>query len=118
MLRIAGPVILAEICWMSMGGGDNIMVGPVGPAAVGAVGVGNSIHFALAVFGMGLFLGLDTLVSQAFGAGRLHECRAWLARGTALAAILAVPFVLAGFAIRYTIPLLGFHPDVRPLLAS
>jgi multidrug resistance protein, MATE family len=118
MLRIAGPVILAELGWMTMGVVDTIMVGPLGPAAIGAVGVGNSMHFALAVFGMGLFLGLDTLVSQAFGAGRVHECRAWLATGAKLAAMLSVPFVLVGLLVRMAIPHLGFHPDVRPALAS
>ena len=65
MLRVAGPVILAELGWMSMGVVDTIMVGPLGPAAIGAVGVGNAMHFAYSVFGMGLLLGLDTLVSQA-----------------------------------------------------
>jgi multidrug resistance protein, MATE family len=118
MLRVAGPVILAELGWMGMGVVDTIMVGPLGPAAIGAVGVGNSLHFALAIFGMGLFLGLDTLVSQAFGAGRLAECRAWLWRGVALAALLTLPFLVVGFAIQYTLPWLGFHPEVMPLLRS
>ena len=30
---------------------------------------------------MGMLLGLDTLVSQAFGAGRLDECHRWLLHG-------------------------------------
>jgi MATE family multidrug resistance protein len=118
MLRVAGPVILAELGWMGMGVVDTIMVGPLGPAAIGAVGVGSSLHFALAIFGMGLFLGLDTLVSQAFGAGRLDECQAWLARGVTLAIVLTVPFLVVGFALQYTIPWLGFHPAVKPLLVS
>jgi MATE family multidrug resistance protein len=118
MLRVAGPVILAELGWMGMGVVDTIMVGPLGPATIGAVGVGSSLHFALAIFGMGLFLGLDTLVSQAFGASRLDECHAWLARGATLAAVLTVPFLVVGFALQYTIPWLGFHPDVKPLLIS
>ena len=118
MLRIAGPVILAELGWMGMGVVDTIMVGPMGPAAIGAVGVANSMHFALAVFGMGLFLGLDTLVSRAFGAGQLAECRAWLKTGVALAAILSPLFILAAYAILFGIPHFGFHPDITPLIAS
>ena len=35
MLRLAGPVVLAEVGWMSMGIVDTIMVGPLGPAAIG-----------------------------------------------------------------------------------
>jgi MATE family multidrug resistance protein len=118
MLRIAGPVILAELGWMAMGVVDTIMVGPMGPAAIGAVGVANSLHFALAIFGMGLFLGLDTLVSQAFGAGRFDETRRWLKRGAALAAMLTPPFLIIGLALRFTIPYLGFHADITPNLTS
>jgi multidrug resistance protein, MATE family len=114
MLRIAGPVVLAELGWMGMGVVDTIMVGPLGPAAIGAVGVGNSLHFALSIFGMGLFLGLDTLVSQALGAGRLAECRAWRRRGMTLAAILTPIAIVIGLIVRALIPTFGFHPDVTP----
>jgi MATE family multidrug resistance protein len=76
------------------------------------------MHFALAVFGMGLFLGLDMLVSRAFGAGRVDECRAWLKTGVVLAAILSPLFILAAYAILLAIPHFGFHPDVTPLIAS
>jgi MATE family multidrug resistance protein len=118
MLRIAGPVILAELGWMSMAVVDTIMVGPLGPAAIGAVGVGNSLHFGLAVFGMGLFLGLDTLVSHACGAGRLADCRGWLKAGAVLAAILSPIFIVVGYGLRLAIPSFGFHPDVTPLVDS
>ena len=39
---------------------------------------------------MGLLLGLDTLVSHAFGAGRLDECHRWLLHGLTLS-LLAAP---------------------------
>lgn len=117
-LRLSLPVIAAELGWMGMGVVDTIMVGPLGPAAIGAVGVGSSLHFAVSIFGMGLFLGLDTLVSQAFGAGRLQDTRRWLERGLTLAAILAVPFLLLGLAVGLAIPSLGFHPDVEPVLTA
>ena len=55
-----------------MGIVDTIFVGRLGAEAIGAVSLGNAMYFAVAIFGMGLLLGLDTLVSQAFGAGRLR----------------------------------------------
>jgi MATE family multidrug resistance protein len=115
-LRLAGPVILAELGWMGMGIVDTIMVGPLGPAAIGAAGVGNSLHLGFAIFGMGLLLGLDTLVSQAYGAGQLALCRAWLRRGVQLAIISAAPLMLVLAAVWWLVPQLGFHPDTRPLL--
>ena len=38
LIRLAGPVVLAEIGWMSMGLVDTVMVGSLGPAAIGATG--------------------------------------------------------------------------------
>ena len=69
MLSLAAPVVVAEVGWVAMQIVDIAMVGQLGPAAIGAVGVGSALFFALAVFGMGLMLGLDTLVAQAFGRG-------------------------------------------------
>ena len=116
MLRIAVPVVLAELGWMSMGVVDTIMVGPLGPSAIAAAGVGNSLHFAFAIFGMGLLLGLDTLVSQAFGARRLDECHRWLVHGVVLALLLTPALMLVCAGIYAAIPSLGFHPDVQPRL--
>ena len=116
MLRIAVPVVLAELGWMAMGVVDTIMVGPLGPSAIAAAGVGNSLHFAFAIFGMGLLLGLDTLVSQAFGARHLDECHRWLVHGVVLALLLTPPLMLVCAGIYVAIPSLGFHPDVQPRL--
>src|SRR5688572_24545421 len=85
LLKLAGPVVLAEIGWMSMGIVDTLMVGPLGPAAIAATGMGSSIFTAIAIFGMGLMLGLDALVSQSYGAQRIDECLHWLHQGGVLA---------------------------------
>ena len=45
LLRLATPVILAEIGWMAMGLVDTLMVGPLGPAAIGAVGLGSTVFW-------------------------------------------------------------------------
>ena len=116
MLRVAIPVVLAELGWMAMGVVDTIMVGPLGPEAIAAAGVGTSLHMAFSIFGMGLLLGLDTLVSQAFGAKRIDECHRWLVHGVVLALALAPPLMLICFGVYAAIPALGFHPQVAPLL--
>ncbi|MFH1731573.1 MAG: MATE family efflux transporter [Planctomycetota bacterium] len=115
MLSLAVPVIMAEVGWVLMGIVDTIMVGPLGPAAIGAVGVGSMLFLALAVFGIGLLLGLDTLVSQSFGAGRVDECHRWLHHGVALALLLTP--LLTGVAWLGTAALdaWGFAPEVRVL---
>ncbi|HET9705261.1 MAG TPA: MATE family efflux transporter, partial [Vicinamibacterales bacterium] len=117
-LRIAIPVVMAELGWMAMGVVDTIMVGPLGPQAISATGVGNSMHIAFAIFGMGVLLGLDTLVSQAFGARDIKECHRLFLDGLALAGLMAVPIVAVLIGVWYAIPYLGFHGAVRPLLES
>jgi MATE family multidrug resistance protein len=115
MLRLAAPVVLAELGWMFMGVVDTLMVGRLGPQAIGAVGVGSSLFMALAIFGLGVLLGLDTLVSQAYGARRLEECHRWLFHGTALAVALTLPLMLACFGVETFLEAWGLDPQVLPL---
>ena len=68
-LRLALPLIVAEVGWMSMGIVDTIMVGrsPDSAIAIGATGLGQSLYHSVAIFGGGLLLGLDTFVAHAYG---------------------------------------------------
>ena len=116
MLRVAIPVVLAELGWMAMGVVDTIMVGPLGPQAIAASGVSNSLQMSLAIFGMGLLLGLDTLVSHAFGARRIDECNRWFWHGVAAAAVIAPLLVAISWAMLQLVPAMGFHPEVGPLV--
>jgi MATE family multidrug resistance protein len=115
MLWLAGPVVLAELGWMSMGIVDTIMVGPLGPAAIGAAGMSNSIFFAVAVFGMGVMLGLDALVAKSYGAGRLDDCVRWLHHGLIVALVVAPTVMLAFYGALTTSAQWGLHPAVRVL---
>ncbi|OFW46489.1 MAG: hypothetical protein A3J29_19405 [Acidobacteria bacterium RIFCSPLOWO2_12_FULL_67_14b] len=118
MLRLAVPVVTAELGWMAMGLVDTIMVGPLGPAAIGAAGVGTAMHMGFAIFGMGVLLGLDTLVSQAYGARDIRECHRWLFDGIALAMLLTVPVMALCLLLLRALPSIGFHPQMLPLLRS
>jgi MATE family multidrug resistance protein len=76
---------MSELGWMSMTLVDMIMVGHLGPEAIGAVGVGNSVYYVAALLGIGILLGLDTLVSQAYGRGDFDDCHRSLAQGVYIA---------------------------------
>ena len=117
MLRLAGPVVLAEIGWMSMGIVDTIMVGPLGPAAIGATGMSSSLFLAIAIFGMGIMLGLDALVAQSYGANRIDDCVRWLQHGICLALSVGPPIMMLSYAGLWTIDSWGLHKEVRDLAA-
>ena len=116
MLGLSLPVILAELGWVMMGVIDTIIVSPLGPAAIGAVGSGSSLLFSIYVLGMGTLFALDTFVSQAYGAGRIDECHRWFFAGLNVAAVLSVVLILVGFGVVSAIGYAGIHPDIIVLL--
>jgi MATE family multidrug resistance protein len=122
MLLLAIPVVLAELGWVTMGLVDTLMVGGLGPEAIGAVGIGTSVFMGVCIFAMGLLLGLDTLVSQSFGAGRLDECHTWLVHGVVLSVLLAIPITLILRLISSALGAWGLNAAVlallRPYLAA
>ncbi len=116
MLNLALPVVAAELGWNAMGMVDTLMVGRVSAESIGAVSLGTALFLAVGIFGIGMLLGLDTLVSQAFGAGKLEECHRSLVHGVYLSFMLAP--LLTG-VIWSVIPLLshwGMNADVFPLM--
>ena len=117
MARLAAPVALAELGWMAMTTVDTIMIGGLGPAAIGAIGVGSSIYYSIAIFGMGLLLGLDTLVSQAHGAGDKPDTHHSLAQGVYSAIFIAVPMTVLFLLIGPVFGWLGINRDVSNLAA-
>ena len=114
MVRLAVPVVAAELGWMAMGVVDTVMVGPLGAAALGGTGIGSTLFIAVGVFGMGLLLGLDTVVSQSFGAGRRDECDQWLVTGLWLALLATGPLAGLLWLVQWGLPWFGFHPAVLP----
>jgi multidrug resistance protein, MATE family len=115
LLALAIPVALSEIGWMTMTVVDVIMVGKLGPPAIGAVGLGNAIYYAPSLFGIGLLLGLDTMVSRAWGAKDFDNCHRWLAQAMYIALaftpVLMLFIVVAQplFTARGVDPVVGFY---------
>jgi MATE family, multidrug efflux pump len=112
MISLAVPVVLSEMGWMAQGIVDTVMVGRMGPASIGAVALGNAVYYTPSLFGVGLLLGLDTLVSQAYGANDHDECHRWLAQGLYLAAIATVPIMLFAFAASFGFTRFGIAAQV------
>jgi MATE family multidrug resistance protein len=95
-LRLALPLVLAEIGWMTMGIVDTVMVGhlPDSANAIGAVSISSGIFNVVAFFGGGVLIGLDTLVAQAFGAGKREDCHRSLVNGIYLSLVMT-PLLMA-----------------------
>jgi MATE family multidrug resistance protein len=118
MVALAVPVVLSELGWMAMGIVDTIMVGRLGPAAIGAVALGNAVYYTPALFGIGVLLGLDTLVAQAYGRKDHDECHRWLAQGVYLACIVTPPLMLLVFLASFGFAPFGITPEVAAPAAA
>jgi multidrug resistance protein, MATE family len=112
MLRLAAPLVTAELGWMAMGVVDTMCVGHFSADAIGAVGLGTMMFYAIGIFASGLLLGLDTLVSQAYGAGDLEDCRHSLLNGVWLAMLLVVPVMLGVEVCLQLLTTFGIDPGV------
>ncbi len=114
MLKLAIPLILAELGWMMMGVVDTVMVGrlPNSAETIGAVSLGSILFYTIGICGSGLLLGLDTLISQSFGAGDLEDCRHSLVNSV----YICIPLAPLLMAIVWMWPSVlqdfGIHPNI------
>lgn len=117
MLRLAIPIVLAELGWMTMSIVDTIMVGHQRDSAVaiGAVSLASILYYVVAIFGTGLMLGLDTLVSQSYGAGDLEDAHRSLINGVYLS--LGLTPVLMGLVSLWA-PIVKMLGIPEPLTAQ
>ena len=120
VLRLAVPLVVAELGWMFMGVADTLMVGrlPDSAVSIGAVGVGSILFYTVSVLAGALFMGLDTMVSQAYGARRFADCHRalWTALFLLLAlapAVMLVVWLAAGSLVWFKV-----QAAVQPLATS
>src|SRR2546427_7799753 len=116
-LRLAIPLVLAELGWMSMAIVAAMMVGrlPNSATAMGAVSLGGILVHVLAFFGGGLLIGLDTLVSQAFGAGQREDCHRSLVHGIYLSLALTPLLMTPVWYFDSLLRMAGIGPDILAL---
>jgi len=91
LLRLAVPLIAGHSGQQLMSFVDTAMVGRLDSAAIGGVGIGGGIYFAMTVIGMGTVLGMDPLVAQAVGAGEHERARRILWQGLRIALGMSLP---------------------------
>jgi len=84
-LRLAAPVVTAQVGMMMMGVVDTAFVGRVSTEALAAVGLGSLWSGTSMVFGQGVLLAVGPLLSQAHGAGEADAFGRTLRRGFLIA---------------------------------
>jgi len=115
MLRLAVPLAMAELGWILMHIVDIAMVGRLGADAIAAVSVGTAVFHVFAIVSEGLLLGLDALVSQQYGAGKLDECHRSLWAAIQFALPLSLVMIVLIWAAVPVLPIIGIAPAVTGL---
>ncbi|MDE3104246.1 MAG: MATE family efflux transporter [Acidobacteriota bacterium] len=117
MLRLALPLVAAEVGWMAMGIVDTIMVGhlPNSAIALGAAALGQVLYHTLAFGLAGVLFGLDTVLAQAFGGRRIDDANRALQHGLLLGALLTAVLMTLTALLPLAFPLLHTDPHIVAL---
>jgi len=90
-LRLAGPVVAAQLAQVSMGFVDTVMVGRLGPDALAGIALGNAVFFTLLIICLGVVQAVGPMVSQAVGAGERAPVERSVRQGLWLGVALTLP---------------------------
>jgi multidrug resistance protein, MATE family len=118
MLRLAWPVVVAQVGIMLMGVVDTAMVGRVSTSAVAAVALGHIYWTNVTIFGLGILMVLDPVVSQATGAQDHAGVARGVQRGILMALALSVPTALLLIPGELFFGFLRQPADVTPIAAT
>jgi MATE family multidrug resistance protein len=112
LLRLAAPIAFTQAGYALMGLVDTAVVGRLGAAPLGAVGLANGLFFAMAVVGLGAMLGLDPLFAQAMGARDQTRAHELIWQGLWLSALVSLALALPTAALPLVLEPSGIPPDV------
>lgn len=113
-VRLAMPVVLAQIGLMFMGVVDTVMVGHVSASVLAAVALGNLYFFNVTILGNGTLMALDPIIAQAVGANDMESASRALQRGLLIALGLTLLTALLLLPARVVLVLTRQQPEIIP----
>lgn len=116
--RLALPIVFVQVGLNFMGTVDAAMVGRVSAIDLAAVALGNFWWITIALFGAGVVMAIDPVVSQAVGAGAEDDVALGVQRGLLLALGVALFASLCFLPTEWLLRLLRQPPEVIPLAAQ
>lgn len=112
MIRLAAPLAIQQVGHHLMGLVDAAMLGRWSDAALAGAGVGNALYFGITCVGLGIVMGMDTVVPQALGAGRRDDARRAVGAGVRLAILIGLITTLVVCASPFLLVLADVDRDV------
>jgi len=111
-LRLALPLVLAQIGQIAISTTDVIMVGRLGAQALAAISLGSGLYVLFMFFGLGVVTAVTGLAAQAFGARQPRLIRRTVRQGLWVATAIALPSIVILAGAESILLMLGQQPDL------
>ena len=111
-LALAIPLAAQQLGFQMMGLVDAAWLGRYSDTALAAAGIGNNLLFAITSIGLGIVMGLDTVIPQALGAGRTEDARRFLHAGLRIAVLIGLASTLVVMATPLLLDVADVPADV------
>lgn len=114
LLRLCGPIMVAQVAQTTMSFVDTVMAGQVSATDMAAVAVATSFWLPIILLVQGVVMALTPIIAQLNGARRHDQVAGTVHQGFWLTLLVMVP---AGLALYYS-PLALHWMNVEPVLAE
>ncbi len=112
LLKLTGPILLAQLSQTSMGFVDTVMAGRVGPVDLAAVAVGSSLFFPIFLFLVGLLSAVTPLTAQAHGRRNSADIFHSLQQGVVVGLICGILSMILIWQLSPIFQILQVSPEI------
>ena len=115
LIKLAFPILLAQLALTALGVVDTIMSGWVGTNDLAAIGLGSSIMLPVFMFSTGVLLAITPLVAKSFGENNLNSITVYVHQGLWLSLPLGLLSMLVLMDLDWVLNQLSLSPQVFQL---
>ncbi|AOE86336.1 MATE family efflux transporter [Pseudomonas sp. TCU-HL1] len=112
LLKLAAPIMIAQLSNTAMGFVDAVMAGRVSPRDLAAVALGNSIWIPVFLLMTGILLATTAKVAERFGSGKQEEIGPLVRQALWLALVVGLSGALLLINARPVLQLMGVDPEL------
>lgn len=99
-MQLAYPVMLGQLGHVLVGFADSIMVGELGPAALAAVSLANSLAFIAFSIGIGFTFAITPLIAEAHTSNNVSKGKNYFQHGILMSLILSIVLCIVLFLMK------------------
>jgi MATE family multidrug resistance protein len=112
LTKLALPLAAQQLGFQLMGTVDALVLSRYDDTALAASGTGNNLLFVVTAIGIGIVIGMDSVVPQAIGGARHADARRLVNAGLRLAILVGLAATLLVLATPYVLDLADVERDV------